>query len=92
MNTFVIKNPIITEKATTMAANGTYLFLVRDTATKPEIEKAVRSMYKVEPTKVRIVNTKPKQKRLGSSLGIRPGYKKAMVTLKSGQKLDILPQ
>ena len=92
MNKFLIINPIITEKGTAMSTFRTYLFLVQNSATKPEIEKAIRGIYKVEPIKVRIINAKSKARRLGRTMGIRPGYKKAMVTLKEGQKLDIVPQ
>jgi len=92
MNKFLIKRPIITEKATRVAANGTYFFLVRNEATKPEVAKAIHAIYKVDVEKVRIVNVRPKVRRLGRSIGVRSGYKKALVTLKSGQKLDILPQ
>ncbi|MFH1759370.1 MAG: 50S ribosomal protein L23 [Patescibacteria group bacterium] len=92
MNKFLIKNPLITEKGTDMGVLGKYLFLVRNNATKPEIKKVIEGEYKVKVTDVNIINTKPKARRLGRTKGVKPGYKKAIVTLKAGQKLDILPQ
>lgn len=92
INKFLIKNPLITEKGTIMAAMGKYLFLVDNKANKSEVKKVVEGIYKVKVTGVNIVNTKSKPRRLGRTLGRKPGYKKAIVTLAAGQKLDILPQ
>ena len=91
-NKFLVKNPLITEKAARMSSMGKYMFLVDDNAVTPEIKKAVETIYKVNVINVNVINTKPKQRRLGRSLGVKSGYKKAIVTLKEGQKLDILPQ
>ena len=91
MNKFFVKNPIISEKSTQLSTLGKYVFLVNKNATKPEIKKVIEGVYKVNITDVHIVNVKSKKKRLGQSIGVRPGYKKAMITLKAGQKLDVLP-
>ncbi|HEY4475318.1 MAG TPA: 50S ribosomal protein L23 [Candidatus Paceibacterota bacterium] len=91
MEKFLVKNPIISEKATKMSALGKYIFLVDKKATKPEIKKIIKVVYKVDPVFVHIVNIKPKVRRLGRTSGVKPGYKKAIVTLKAGQKLDVLP-
>lgn len=91
MNKFLLKNPLITEKGTQISSLGKYLFLVDKKATKPEIKKIIKAVYKVDITQVNIVNVKPKKRRLGASVGVKSGYKKAIVTLKAGQKLDILP-
>jgi large subunit ribosomal protein L23 len=92
MNKFLVKNPIISEKATFLSGQGKYMFLVDKRATAPEIRKIVSSIYKVDVVKVNTINTKSKKRRLGKSLGIKAGYKKAIVTLKEGQSLDVLPQ
>ena len=92
VNKFLIKNPLITEKATAESSLGKYTFLVDKKANKPEVKKAVENIYKVKVTRVNIVNARPKSRRLGRTMGVRPGYKKAIVTLAAGQKLDILPQ
>lgn len=91
MDKFLIKNAIISEKAMAMSALGKYIFLVDGKATEPEIKKAIEGIYKVGVVKVNVINTKPKPKRLGRSVYMRPGFRKAIVTLKEGQKLDILP-
>ena len=90
-NKFLIKQTLITEKITRESSAGKYGFVVDNAATKPEIKKALKEIYKVDVEKVRVINTKPKQRRLGRSVGVKPGYKKAIVTLRAGQKLDILP-
>jgi len=92
MKKFIIKHPLITEKATALSEQGQYVFLVDKHATSPEIKKAVNSIYNVAVTRVNIINVKPKTRRLGRTIGFHSGYKKAIVTLKEGQKLDILPQ
>ena len=90
MNKFLIKNPIITEKATRMSPMGKYVFLVEKGATKPEIKKAVEGIYKVKVEDMQVINTRPKPIK-GRFIGVKPGYRKAIVTLKAGQKLDVLP-
>ena len=61
---------------------GKYVFLVENGANKSEIKKALEEIYKVKVVKVNTINARPNPHR----------YKKAVVTLQSGQKLDILPQ
>jgi large subunit ribosomal protein L23 len=92
MNKLLIKKPLITEKATLLGTFNQYLFLVAKEATKPEVKKAIEGIYKVKVEKVTVINTKSKTRRLGRSVGTKPGYKKMIVSLKEGQKLDILPQ
>ena len=90
-NKFLIKRPLITEKGTDLNQLGKYLFLVDKKANKPEVKKVIEEVYKVKVSSVRVINIKPKSRRLGRTVGTVPGYKKAIVTLKPGQKLDILP-
>ena len=91
-NKLLIKNPIITEKVTMISQLGKYAFRVAKQANKSEVKKAIEEIYKVKVVSVNVINAKPKKRRLGRTMGVRPGYKKAIVTLKEGQKLDILPQ
>jgi len=91
-NKFLIKNPIITEKAIRGSELGKYGFLVDAKATVSELKKAVEAQYNVKVEKTNVINVKPKSRRLGRTAGVKPGYKKIIVTLKKGQKLDILPQ
>lgn len=81
--------PVITEKSTLVAEDNKIIFRVRMEATKPEIKKAVESLFKVDVTKVNTILVKGKTKRFRGMLGRRSDYKKAIVTLKDGQSVDI---
>lgn len=89
MDPFLIKKPLATEKATDLSSVGKYVFVVKSKATKPEIKKAVREVYKADVADVNIVSHHAKRKRVGNIRGKQSGYKKAIVTLKKGQKIDI---
>jgi len=69
-----------------------YAFLVDRKASSHEIKKGIESIYKVKVEAVNIINQKGKVKRLGRSVGRRPSSKKAIVTVKKGQVIDILPK
>ncbi|MBU1726967.1 MAG: 50S ribosomal protein L23 [Candidatus Omnitrophica bacterium] len=83
----IIKSLIRTEKSTISEPEGKYLFLVVNSANKIQIKRAVEEIYKV---KVKCVNTfisEGKLKRVRHQLGKTPDLKKAVVTLKEGQKI-----
>ena len=87
---FLVKKPWITEKSTTMNAAGKYVFMVKGAATKPEVKKAIHALYKVDVVSVNMVNRPPKNKRFGGAMkGTQQGYRKAIVTLKKDQKIDL---
>lgn len=86
----IIIEPIITEKSVNLSDEGKYTFKVDKKATKNEIKKAVEKLFKVQVEKVNIIKTKPKKVRKGRIEGQKGGFKKAIVTLKKGQKIDIL--
>lgn len=92
MDKFLVKNPIITEKAIRAAELGKYAFWAKNEATVNEVKKIIESQYNVKVVKANIINVKSKIRRLGRTVGVKPGYKKIILTLKKGQKLDILPQ
>ncbi|MDP2905400.1 MAG: 50S ribosomal protein L23 [Candidatus Omnitrophota bacterium] len=84
----IIKALIHTEKSTLSEPAGKYLFLVDNSANKIEIKAAVEQLYKV---KVKCVNTlisQGKLRRVRYHLGKTPDLKKAVVTLKQGQKIE----
>lgn len=85
----LILKPLITEKASALVAFNQYVFLVVDGASAPEIKKAIELLYKVKVAKVRTINVPSRVKRMGRSIGEKPGYRKAIVTLAKGQKLDL---
>ena len=87
----VLVAPIVSEKATAVAEkNNQVLFKVLQDATKPEIKAAVELMFKVEVKGVSVLNTKGKSKRFGKSMGRRDNVRKAYVTLKAGQELNLV--
>jgi len=85
----VISAPLITEKGTLVneEANQVIFRVPRD-ANKAEIRSAVESFFKVRVTKVRTMNYMGKTRRVGRSVGRRPAWKKAYVTLAEGQRVD----
>jgi len=87
-----IKSPHITEKASFLEGKNQYVFKVFDHTNKSQIKKAVEEIYKVKVVRVNIINTKSKIRKKGKIVGRKPGYKKAMVSLKEGQKIEILPR
>ena len=85
----LLRRPIITEKATNASENGAVVFEVAMAAKKPEIKKAVETLFKV---KVKTVNTailKGKVKRFKGKLGKRKNVKKAYVMLEDGNTIDV---
>ena len=88
----VLKSPHVTEKASDLTTNNQYVFKVYSNTNKVEIKKAVESLYSVEVINVRVINIHKKARRVGKTQGFRKGYKKAIVSLKQGQKIEILPR
>lgn len=86
----VIKGPIITEKLDQAREKfRQYSFLVNMDATKHDVRRAVESAFKVKVTGVRTLIMRGKIKRIGRSIGKRPNFKKAIVTLKEGDKIEL---
>jgi large subunit ribosomal protein L23 len=84
----VIRRPLITEKSSGLKeTQGTVCFEVHRDATKPEIKKAVESLFSVKVADVRVANMHGKVKRQGRYSGRRPDWKKAFVVLKKGEKM-----
>ena len=84
----VIRRPLITEKATNLKeTQHTLGFEVHRDATKPEIKKAVETLFGVKVQDVRVANVHGKVKRQGRYVGKRPDWKKAYVVLKAGEKM-----
>lgn len=87
----IIKALIRTEKSTLQEPQGRYLFLVEKSANKPQIKQAVEEIYKVKVERVNTFVTSGKLKRVRYQLGRTPDLKKAVVTLKEGQKIEVAP-
>ncbi len=85
----IIKAPLITEKSRDREALNQYSFKVSPKANKTEIKEAVEKLFKVEVVEVRTLNMTVKKKRVGRYTGLSNRCKKAIVTLKSGQTIDL---
>ena len=84
-----IRNPIITEKATILSEQNKTVFKVHEKANKKNIKKNIEKLFKVNVIKVNIINRKPKLKLRQGRKTFKTGYKKAIVTLKKGQSIDL---
>lgn len=84
----VLIRPVISEKSVGLLEENKYTFWVDPAANKIEIKNAVEKMFKVKVDKVRTMNVKGKEKRLGRYVGKTPDRKKAIVTLKPGNKIE----
>ena len=86
----VLIQPLVTDKITALREQGnTVGFLVHPDANKIQISQAVESLLKVKVSRVNVVNIRGKVKRLGRFVGKRSDWKKAFVTLKEGEKLEL---
>lgn len=88
----ILKKPRVTEKAADLTAKNQYIFEVFSESNKNQIKRAVEDVYGVDVVKVNIINTHPKRRRLGRIEGWSSGYKKAIVKIKKGQKIEVLPR
>jgi large subunit ribosomal protein L23 len=88
----LIRRPIVTEKATILLENNQYTFEVAPKATKPEIKAAVESLFDVKVLAVKTQNPPRKTRRVGKFMGHRPLYKRAVVTLASGDSITLFPE
>jgi len=85
----VIKRPLITEKSTFLKEQGDFVsFEVNKRASKLQIKRAVEEIFKVKVVSVRTMIIPGKSKRLGRSIGRVPSWKKALVKLREGDKIE----
>lgn len=85
----IIVKPLISEKSYDLINMSKYTFKVDRRSTKPEIRRAVEEIFSVNVTEVNTMNYLGKKKRQGAFSGYRSNWKKAIVTLKDGQKIEI---
>lgn len=87
----IIKKPLFTEKGSNLKESENKILVeVARSANKIEVKSAIEEIFKVKVDKVAVINTSGKLKRQGKSIGRRPDRKKAIVTLKKGEKLDFV--
>ncbi|KJS16766.1 MAG: 50S ribosomal protein L23 [Peptococcaceae bacterium BRH_c4b] len=85
----ILKRPVVTEKSMALQAENKFTFIVDLKANKVEIKKAVEELFKVKVKKVHTMRYKGKLRRVRNVLGRTPDYKKAIVTLKEGDKIEL---
>ena len=84
-----ILSPIVTEKSTNLSAQNKIIFKVNVNANKKNLKKNIEKIFKVNVTKVNIINKKTRTKiTRGKKIRVK-GYKKAIITLKQGQNIDL---
>ncbi|HTZ04563.1 MAG TPA: 50S ribosomal protein L23 [Gaiellaceae bacterium] len=85
----VVIAPIISEKSYAQVAEHRYTFRVHQDAHKTQVRQAVEQLFDVKVVRVNIIKVQPKPKRRGMTKGIRPGWKKAVVTLDPKDTIEI---
>ncbi|MBU2564277.1 50S ribosomal protein L23 [Patescibacteria group bacterium] len=87
----ILKEPHISEKSTFLSDQGKYVFKVYPGVNKIQAKNAIQNHYAVKVKDVNIINIKSKTRMLRGKKGTKTGYKKAIVTLEQGQKIEIMP-
>jgi len=85
----IVRAPVITEKATNASEHKQVIFRVPLTASKREVKAAVEGLFNVKVTAVNTIRVQGKLKRFRGRIGRRPDFKKAIVTLAEGQRIDV---
>ncbi len=85
----VICEPLVTEKGSFLAAENKHAFRVAQTANKTQIKEAVEKVFNVTVTNVNVMNVRGKTRRWGQRRVSRPSWKKAIVTLAEGDKIEL---
>lgn len=81
--------PHVTERSRKMSQEGVYVFRVGEEATKHTIKEAIEALYHVAVTRVRVLRIPSKPRRRGLTQGTKKGYKKAAVTLRKGEHIEL---
>lgn len=85
----VLVKPLVTEKSSNFGMDNQYAFEVNTGANKIEIRKAIETYYKVRPVKVNVINVRGKNVRWGRARGMTKSWRKAVVTLHPGDKIEV---
>ncbi|MBU4142685.1 50S ribosomal protein L23 [Patescibacteria group bacterium] len=86
----ILRRPLVTEKSVNLSSlQNQYVFAVASGVTKNEVKKIIQDLYGVKVLRVNILNTQGKKRRLGRHEGFKPGFKKAIVFLPEGEKIEI---
>ena len=86
----VILGPVVTEKATNLQEKrNQYTLRVNPRANKIQIRQAAQKLFNVTVADVRVIRVRGKERRIGRSHGFRPAWKKALLTVKEGEKIEL---
>ena len=85
----VLRRPLITEKDSILQAQGKYAFEAATGANKPQVKQAVEKAFNVKVTAVNIMTVPGKRRRIGRRIVLTPSWKKAIVTLQPGDKIEL---
>ncbi len=85
----ILRRPVITEKSSLLQEGGRYVFEVGPSANKPRVKEAVEKAFNVHVIGVNISNVHGKRKRFGTRIALKSSWKKAVVTLKPGERIEI---
>jgi large subunit ribosomal protein L23 len=85
----ILREPYITEKTSMMGQDNKYVFKVPKNINKIDVKRAVEDVFGVSVVNIAVINTASRKVRLGRHEGRKPGFKKAIITLKEGDKIDI---
>ncbi|NJL83614.1 MAG: 50S ribosomal protein L23 [Chloroflexaceae bacterium] len=88
----LIIQPVVTEKATLLLEQNKYVFDVQLQATKTQIRAAIESLFPVSVIQVNTHRPPRRQRRVGRFTGFKPQYKRAIVTLRSGDSIPLFPE
>jgi len=85
----ILRRPVITEKNTALMTQNKYVFEVAKQANKPQIRDAVEKVFNVKVAAVNVIHVPAKMRRVGRHRALSPSWKKAVVTLEPGHKIEI---
>ncbi|HMB20741.1 MAG TPA: 50S ribosomal protein L23 [Spirochaetota bacterium] len=85
----IIIRPVVTEKTTDLSEQNKYVFQVANSANKDMVKKAVKEIFNVTPDRVNVIMMRGKKKRVRYQYGYTTAWKKAIVTLKAGDKIEL---
>lgn len=85
----ILLRPLVTERSTSLAQFRKYAFVVATSANKLEVKKAFAAVYGIQPTRVNVLNMHKKPIQFGRVRGLTKPWKKAIVTLPPGQKIEL---
>ncbi len=88
--TEVVRRALVTEKGTTQSVQGKYSFEVARTPTKHQVKEPVEALFKVKVVSVNVMNRVGKTKRMGRNVGMTRSWRKAVVSLRAGDKIQVI--